>query len=135
MKVRGLTLLFLLAAPALGQSQDTLPPVVVTSTRLRDIEQPASQIPGKVITVTAEEIEKLGATTVQEVLQYQTGIVMYDSIGNASQQTIDLRGFNAQPVTATSVFVDGVRINEPDFNTINFDLIPLEDVERIEIMC
>jgi outer membrane receptor protein involved in Fe transport len=32
------------------------------------------------------------------------------------------------------VFVDGVRINEPDFNTINFDLIPIEDVERIEIL-
>jgi outer membrane receptor protein involved in Fe transport len=134
MKVRGLVLLFLLAAPVFGHTQDTLPPVVVTSTRLRDIEQPATQVPGKVIAITAEEIEQLGATTIQEVLQYQTGVVMYDSIGNASQQTIDLRGFNAQPVTATSVFVDGVRINEPDFNTINFDLIPLEDVERIEIM-
>ncbi|NIM20368.1 MAG: TonB-dependent receptor plug domain-containing protein, partial [Candidatus Latescibacteria bacterium] len=43
-------------------------------------------------------------------------------------------GFNGQPVTATSVFVDGVRVNEPDFNTINFDLIPIEDIERIEIM-
>ena len=43
-------------------------------------------------------------------------------------------GFNGQPVTTTVVFVDGVRINEPDFNTINFDLIPIEDIERIEIL-
>ncbi|MGZ8495195.1 MAG: TonB-dependent receptor, partial [Candidatus Binatia bacterium] len=109
-------------------------PVVVTSTRLRDVEQPASQVPGKVIVVSADEIEKLGAKTIQEVLQYQTGIVLYDSVGNAFQQTVDLRGFNAQPVTATSVFIDGVRVNEPDFNTINFNLIPLEDIERIEIL-
>lgn len=134
MKARGLVLLFLLGAPALSHTQDTLPPVVVTSTRLRDVEQPASQVPGKVIVVTAEEIEKFGAKTVQEVLQYQTGIVLYDVVGNEFQQTVDMRGFNAQPVTATSVFVDGVRVNEPDFNTINFDLIPIEDVERIEIL-
>ncbi|MGZ8482535.1 MAG: TonB-dependent receptor [Candidatus Binatia bacterium] len=134
MKARGLVLLFLLGAPGVSDAQDTLPPVVVTSTRLRDVEQPASQVPGKVIVVSADEIEKLGAKTVQEVLQYQTGIVLYDSVGNAFQQTVDLRGFNAQPVTATSVFIDGVRVNEPDFNTINFNLIPLEDIERIEIL-
>ncbi len=114
--------------------EDTLDPVVVTDTRLRDIEQPANRVPGKVIVITADEIRNLGATTVQEVLQYQTGIVLYDSIGNEFQSTIDLRGFNGQPVPATSVFVDGVRVNEPDFNTINFDLIPIEDIERIEIM-
>ncbi|MGZ8487080.1 MAG: TonB-dependent receptor [Candidatus Binatia bacterium] len=134
MKARGLVLLFLLGAPGVSDAQDTLPPVVVTSTRLRDVEQPASQVPGKVIVVSADEIEKLGAKTIQEVLQYQTGIVLYDSVGNAFQQTVDLRGFNAQPVTATTVFIDGVRVNEPDFNTINFNLIPLEDIERIEIL-
>jgi len=120
--------------PAAEPPEATLPPVFVTSTRLRDVEQPITQVPGKVIVVTAEEIEKLGAKTVQEVLQYQTGIVLYDGVGNEFQQTVDMRGFNAQPVTATSVFVDGVRVNEPDFNTINFDLIPIEDIERIEIL-
>ena len=60
--------------------------------------------------------------------------MLYDSVGNEFQQTVDMRGFNAQPVTATSVFVDGVRVNEPDFNTINFNLIPIEDIERIEIL-
>jgi outer membrane receptor protein involved in Fe transport len=114
--------------------EDTLDPVVVTDSRLRDVEQPASRVPGKVIVITADEIQNLGAKTIQEALQYQTGIVLYDGVGNEFQQTVDMRGFNAQPVTATSVFVDGVRVNEPDFNTINFDLIPIEDIERIEIL-
>ena len=134
MKLRGLFLLALLAAPANSYAQVTLPPVVVSSTRLRDVDQPLSQVPGKVIIVTAEEIQKLGARTVQEVLQYQTGVVLYDQVGNEFQQSFDMRGFNAQPVTATGVFVDGVRVNEPDFNTINFDLIPIDDIEKIEIM-
>lgn len=138
MKVCFLFLLFFLFSffelPAAEPPEATLPPVLVNSTRLRDVEEPIAQVTGKVIVVTAEEIDKLGATTVQEVLQYQTGIVLYDALGNEFQQTVDMRGFNAQPVTATSVFVDGVRVNEPDFNTINFDLIPIEDIERIEIL-
>jgi iron complex outermembrane receptor protein len=84
--------------------------------------------------ITAEDIKKTGAKTVQEAIQWATGIVMYDSVGNAFQQTIDLRGFNGQPVPSTTVFVDGVRINEPDFNAVNFDLIPFDTIERIEII-
>jgi iron complex outermembrane receptor protein len=134
MRARGFFLLFLLGAPALGYTQDTLPPVVVTSTRLQDVEQPASEVAGKVIVITADDIKTLGAKTIQEALQYQTGIVLYDQVGNDFQSTLDMRGFNGQPVTTTVVVVDGVRINEPDFNTINFDLIPIEDIERIEVL-
>ena len=47
---------------------------------------------------------------------------------------IDLRGFNSTPVPSSSVFLDGIRVNEPSFNTINFDLIPFETIERIEIL-
>lgn len=129
--------LFLLPFSRLGAgepTETTLPPVFVSSTRLPDVAESETQVAGKVIVVTSEDIDKLGANTVQEVLQYQTGIVLFDSVGNEFQQTVDLRGFNAQPVTATSVFVDGVRVNEPDFNTINFNLIPIEDIERIEIL-
>jgi len=135
----GLLFLTLLLLPlsrlrAAEPTESTLPPVFVSSTRLPDVAEPTTQVPGKVIVITSEDIEKLGAKTVQEALQYQTGVVVFDGVGNEFQQTVDLRGFNAQPVTATSVFVDGVRVNEPDFNTINFDLIPVENIERIEIL-
>lgn len=119
---------------AADPAEPILPPVFVSSTRLPDVVEPTSQVPGKVVVITSEDIEKLGAKTVQEVLQYQTGVTLYDGVGNEFQQTVDLRGFNSQPVSATSVFVDGVRVNEPDFNTINFDLIPIDDIERIEIL-
>jgi iron complex outermembrane receptor protein len=108
--------------------------VVVTSTRLPDVPVDARTLPANVTIITAEAIRKSGAKTVQEAIQWATGIVMYDARGNAFQQTIDLRGFNAQPVPATSVFVDGMRINEPDFNEVNFDLIPFDTIERIEII-
>jgi iron complex outermembrane receptor protein len=108
--------------------------VVVSSTRLPDTPVDARTLPAKVTVITAEEIRKSGAKTVQEAIQWATGIVMYDQVGNSFQQSIDLRGFNGQPVPATSVVVDGQRINEPDFNTVSFDLIPYETIERIEII-
>ena len=49
---------------------ETFPPVVVTSTRLKDVEQEISRIPGKVIVITEEDIKELGAKTIQEILQY-----------------------------------------------------------------
>ena len=134
MKRHVFLLILILLCPADTYSQDTLPPLVVQSTRLKDVEEPISKVPEKVIVITADDIKTLGAKTIQEALQYQTGMVLYDQVGNDFQSTIDMRGFNGQPVTTTVVVVDGVRINEPDFNTINFDLIPIEDIERIEIL-
>jgi iron complex outermembrane recepter protein len=32
------------------------------------------------------------------------------------------------------VFVDGVRVNEPAVEEVNFDLLPLRDVERVELI-
>ncbi len=106
---------------------------IVSDTRLPSVKVNVLTIPAKVTVITSEDIQKIGASTVQEAVQYVAGVVMYDQVGNGFQQTIDLRGFNGQGVTGTSVFVDGVRINEPDFNAVNFDLIPLETIDRIEI--
>ncbi|MFQ5541660.1 MAG: TonB-dependent receptor, partial [Candidatus Binatia bacterium] len=138
MKILSLLFFFFLlpttSSGAEPKQEETLEPLVVTATRLKDVEEEISKIPRKVVVITNDEIEKLGAKTVQEVLQYQTGVVLYDLIGNEFQSTFDLRGFNGQPVPGTTVFVDGVRVNEPDFNTVNFDFIPIEEVEKIEIL-
>lgn len=123
-----------LAVPAAEPPPEVLEEVVVTGTRLPDTPVESRTLPAKVTVITAQDIARSGAKTVQEAIQLATGIVMYDQVGNAFQQTVDLRGFNGQPVSATTVFVDGVRMNEPDFNTVNFDLIPLETIDRIEII-
>ncbi|WP_447603611.1 TonB-dependent receptor [Nitrospira sp. Nam80] len=124
------------AVPADAREDETIEAkeVVVTSTRLPDSPVNARELPAKISIITSEDIKKTGAKSIQEAVQWATGIVMYDQVGNAFQQTIDLRGFNGQPVPSTMVFVDGQRMNEPDFNTVNFDLIPLESIERIEIL-
>ena len=120
-----------------SRSEDTsflLPTIVVGATRLPDVRFDQSRVPANVTVITAEEIKQSGATTVQQVLSQQLGVVLFDEIGNRFQPTVDLRGFNGAPTTGVTVLVDGVRVNEPDFNQVNYDLIPLEDIDRIEII-
>src|SRR5437660_7515892 len=132
------SLTFVGLLPSVTRSEEPKPyqleEVVVTSTRLPGPPVDPRTLPAKVTVITAEDIQRQGAKTVQEAIQYATGIVMFNEVGNEFEQRVDLRGFNNQPVPATSVFVDGVRVNEPDFNGLNFYLIPIEAVERIEII-
>jgi iron complex outermembrane receptor protein len=108
--------------------------VVVGDTRLRDVGIDIRRIPADVTVITAEDIRRKGARTVPEALLDVPGLTTFlDVAGNVFQQTIDLRGFNADPV-GVAVFVDGARVNEPGLNQVNWELIPLNDIERIEII-
>ncbi len=123
------------AQGASGQEPELrLDEVVVSASRLADAIQALRRVPGQVYVVTAEEIERAHAGNVQQALRQVPGIVFYDQVGNSFQQAVDLRGFSGQPNPSVSVFVDGVRVNDPDTNAVNFDLIPIQDVERIEVL-
>ncbi len=115
-------------------SVQEFPVTYVYGMRLPDSQENVLAVPAKVTVISAEDIQKSGSTTIQEAVSQATGIVSYDQVGNRFEQRIDLRGWNGSPVSSTSVFVDGVRVNEPEFNLMNFDLIPLETIERIEII-
>lgn len=104
------------------------------SQRLPDLKLDERRHPGQATVIAAEEIRASGARTLQELLARHSQVNQFDTIGNAFQQTVDLRGFNGNPVPATAVYVDGARVNEPDFGQVNFQLIPLENVERVEIL-
>jgi iron complex outermembrane receptor protein len=88
--------------------------------------------------IDARDIRASGARTFQEALQRIPGIHLADEQGNIRQEDLSLRGFSASPVTGVpqgiSVFVDGVRVNEPAAEEVAFELIPLEDIDRIEIV-
>jgi outer membrane cobalamin receptor len=73
-----------------------------------------------------------------DVLRQQSGMSTYDNLGSPYKINVSTRGFYASPVVGTpqgvSIFVDGVRVNEPDAAEVNFDLLPLEHVKRVEIL-
>ncbi|OGW81811.1 MAG: hypothetical protein A3C47_02510 [Omnitrophica bacterium RIFCSPHIGHO2_02_FULL_51_18] len=81
--------------------------------------------------VTNEEIELSGAKNLPQAMQEVPGVVISDIIGNGEEPTLDFRGFNEGQ---DFVFLlGGVKLNEPKSNNINFPLIPLSLVERLEV--
>ncbi|HEV8336355.1 MAG TPA: TonB-dependent receptor [Candidatus Polarisedimenticolia bacterium] len=109
--------------------------VRVTATRLPGAPEEASRIPAHVTVYTRQEIQASGAATLQDFLALRSDFVVFDEVGNGLESTADLRGFNTGSLaTAALVVVDGVRVNEPDTGYVNFELIPLFDVERVEVI-
>jgi iron complex outermembrane receptor protein len=106
--------------------------VVVTATR--DTEE-IRKVPANVSVITTNDIEKSGATNIVEVLEKLESIQFRDYSGNSSQSTIDLRGFGGDnPFGKTLIMLDGRRLNRPDMSSINWLQIPLNNIERIEVV-
>ncbi|MHB8828429.1 MAG: TonB-dependent receptor [Syntrophales bacterium] len=106
--------------------------VVVTATR--DTEE-VRRVPANVSVITAKQIEASGATTVVEALDKLESINFVDYTGTGSKASMDMRGFGGDsPFGKTLVMLDGRRLNRPDMSSVNWLQIPLNNVERIEVV-
>jgi iron complex outermembrane recepter protein len=129
-----------LGAPAFAMgsgSPDGGAPAFETVVHAAESEPPPGDgTPDEVL--TASEIARTGAASVPELLSEWLGGALADEQGNGVQLDLSMRGFTASPVSGVSqglaVYLDGVRVNEPGAGEVDLDLIPLEDLERIEIV-
>src|SRR5216110_1929303 len=94
--------------------------------------------PSRVDTLTGPELTRDRPSVLPDALERLPGVTLQSEQGNRLQPNLAVRGFTASPVTGLpqglSVFLDGVRLNEPTVEEVNFDLIPLEDVERVDVI-
>ena len=105
--------------------------ITVYGDRIPGVERQILDTGAPVSVITRDEIEASGAKTLQEILVELPGVFLHDQTGNPAETTVDLRGFPQG--TSTAVFLDGVRLNEIQDNSVRWDTVPLEDVERIEV--
>ena len=141
----GALLLVLLPLLAGAQQTDstpkdttTLAPVVVTGTRLPSVHEVVRGLTGRTATLTSSDLDERGVRSLADALEELPGVTTSDELGALAQLDVTLRGFQVSPTIGlpqgVTVYVDGVRMNEPDANEVNFDLLPLEDVERVEVV-
>ena len=102
--------------------------VVVTATRT---PQPRESLVADVTVVDAETIERSGQTTLAELLQLQAGIEISNNGGTGKATNIFIRGTNSSHVL---VLVDGLRSQSSTTGTTTFENIPLNQIDRIEIV-
>ena len=102
--------------------------VVVTATRF---PQARSQTLQPVNIITAEDIARSGQQTLVEVLQTLGGVEIASNGGFGQVSSVFMRGANSNQ---TLVLVDGMRINSATAGTTAFENIPLNQIERIEVV-
>jgi iron complex outermembrane recepter protein len=109
----------------------SLKETVVTATRFAE---PARSLPMGVSVVTAEQIRASGATTINEALMRMLGIVGRQDFFGGGDYNLDLRGFGVTADNNQVVIVDGLRFSEADLGGTRLAGIPIESVERIEVL-
>lgn len=113
------------------EKEITLETVVVTATR---DAQEIRKIPANVTVISLEEIERSHARTTVDLLRNEAGIEVRDWTGIGKTVTVDIRGFGETGPLNTLVLVDGRRVNEIDLSGVDWTQIPLDQIDRIEIL-
>ena len=105
--------------------------VVVTATRY---EEETVTVPASVSVITEEDIANSTAKDIPSILRREAGIYVVDIAGNRRAYRVDRAGFGETASANTLALVDGRRINNPDLSASDWWMIPLDRVERIEII-
>jgi vitamin B12 transporter len=102
--------------------------VIVTATR---VEQPIDQVIGATTLITRQDIERRLVQSTQDMLRGQTGIDVVNTGGLGKLSNVFVRGADAEQVL---VLVDGVRAGSATSGTTPFEYLPVDQIERIEIV-
>ncbi|MBB5393127.1 MULTISPECIES: TonB-dependent receptor [unclassified Herbaspirillum] len=133
------------AASVAGQAQALaasaeLPTVeVVGTTPLPGIGQSRNEMAAPVQTATSKDIQRSGALDLGDFMNRRLGSVYVNEMqGNPFQMDVSYRGYTASPLLGTqqglSVYVDGVRMNQPFGDTVSWDLIPRAAISSMSLM-
>ncbi len=109
------------------------PPVfrleVIEATPLPGLDLRLNQIPAPVQTATSADVEASGALDLSDFLNRRfNGVFINEIQSNPFQPDLNYRGYTASPLLGTpqglSIYMDGVRMNQPFGDVVSWDLIP-----------
>jgi outer membrane receptor protein involved in Fe transport len=112
---------------------------IVGTMPIPGIGVPINQVPSNVQAASGKSINEQKSLNVAEFLDNNMGsVTVNDTVGNPYQPDVIFRGFAASPLLGTpqglSVFLDGVRVNEPFGDIVNWDLIPSNAIANINLI-
>jgi iron complex outermembrane receptor protein len=127
------------ALPSPADAQQQLQEIVViANTPMQGPGIDRDKIPSMTSTVTAEDFQRSYSQNITDTLfQRVPGVTLSDPNGNGAQQEVRYRGFAASPLQGTpqgiAVYMNGIRLNESFGDTVNWDLIPTNAIQRADI--
>ena len=123
-----LTVALLAALPMSTPEAEALDAVTVTASRR---PQAAADVLAEVSVIDRAQIDASGAPDLLELLRRQPGVDLARTGGSGQQTSLFLRGGNSNHVL---FLVDGVRVASANTGAAAFEHLPLDQVERIEII-
>lgn len=96
------------------------------------------EIPGNVQSISAKEIKEAHSLSLTDLMNRKLqSVTVNDYQGNPFQMDVQYRGFTAGPQIGTpqglSVFFDGIRVNEPFGDVVNWDMIPMNALSSVDV--
>jgi outer membrane receptor protein involved in Fe transport len=112
---------------------------VVATTPLPGSDLSIDQIAAPVQTANAGEIQNSGALDLSDLMNRRLDSVhINENQGNPFQPDLNYRGYTASPLLGTpegiSVYMDGVRQNQPFGDIVAWDLIPKIAIQEVTLM-
>jgi iron complex outermembrane receptor protein len=111
--------------------EQTLNPVLVSASRFAD---QADAAPVGALVIDAEQIRQSGAGNVNQAIRSIAGVIGRPNSYGTSDYSLDLRGFGASADQNMVILLDGVRLSENELSVVLLSSIPIETVQRIEIV-
>ena len=87
-----------------------------------------------VTVITPAEIKNSNAQKTVDLLRSILGVTVRDWYGNGTKVAVDMAGFGEQAALNVLVLIDGRRVNDVDLSGVDWSQIPLDQVERIEVI-
>ena len=102
--------------------------IVVTATRSTILQNDS---PSPVTLLTSQEIQRTNGSSVVDVLRSSEGLFLKDYGPTASLKTVSFRGMAAEHIL---VLYDGTRLNNFQNGQVDFSLLPMTNVDHIEVV-
>lgn len=116
------------AGTTLAASPQEEPTVVVTATRQASR---TNELLSDVTVIGRDEIEQAGVMTLPEFLAARPGIQFTENGGAGANASLFLRGSNSGH---TLLLIDGLRVSSATLGSVTWSRLPLDQIERIEIL-
>ncbi len=112
---------------------------VIAASPIGSLDVPLSDVPLPVQTLTAQTLEDTNAIDLTDTLKRRlNGVYVNENQNNPFQTDVNYRGYTASPLVGTpaglSVYLDGVRQNQPFGDVVQWDFIPKVAITTTELI-
>ncbi len=112
---------------------------VVGTTPITGVGVTIDKLPAPVQVATSRELDAAAALDLSAFMNARlNGVHVNDLQGNPYQPDVNYRGYTASPLLGTpqgvSVYMDGVRLNQPFGDVVSWDVIPRSAIASITMM-